>query len=213
MELCIIEASWNTMAYWLSLTDVIDSQLWLIMFRTVCKSFGGSIFSSTTLSFDLSPFSFPSVPHLPSTSTPFPFFLSFSSVRQQISSILRVVNWDRRRSALHKVVFQAIYCSSDIKEEEKTVQYWPYIGFDCKNAINISFWRHPFYWQHRFAALLVVIRPVHIPGHSEICYLHHPPWTPGGEQAIPGCYISVEKWGIVAWNENYLIQYRILEMT
>ena len=62
----------------------------------------------------------------------------------------------------------------------------PYICFCREDPIEKGFWRHPFNWQHGLSALPVIICPVNVPSHPEICNLNHSLGTLAGQKAVPG---------------------------
>ena len=78
----------------------------------------------------------------------------------------------------------------------------PDICFCREDPIEKGFWRHPFNWQHGLSALPVIICPVNVPSHPEICNLNHSLGTLAGQKAVPG---KCAEWRIclnVLFSEN-----------
>ena len=68
----------------------------------------------------------------------------------------------------------------------------PDISFCCEDPVEKGFGRHPLDGQHGLAALPVIICPVNVPSHPEICNLNHSLGTLAGQEAIPGkCYNNI----------------------
>ena len=58
----------------------------------------------------------------------------------------------------------------------------PNISLGCENAVEKRLGRHPLDRQHRLAALSVVVRPVDVPRHPEVCDLGNPSGAPVEEE-------------------------------